>query len=197
MAESGKTNYGALAIIMVLSLVFLMDAALPYLLWKPHKMKLFLGRELWVFTHVSMGLLALLTGPVQFWLAWRSKFISHKRLGKIYVAAIGISGLASFYLALTNETSWIFGLGLGVLGILWWLTTGLAFFAIRRAEIQLHREWMSRSFILTTGFIFFRVFITISEYFEIGSASARLEVGSWFCWAFPLIIGEVFIQRKR
>lgn len=196
MTKIGKNKHVLLAIILVLNLVFLMEAAMPYILWKPHKMKLFLGREIWVFTHVSMGLIALLTGPIQYWLAWRSKFLSHKRLGIIYMIAVGISGMASFYLALANQTSWIFGLGLGVLGIAWWLTTGLAFFAIRRQKIQLHREWMTRSFIVTMGFIFFRVFISITTYLEIGSLTERLEVASWFCWAFPLFIGEIFIQSK-
>ena len=197
MPKIGKHKYVLLAIILVLNLVFLMETAMPYMLWKPHKMKLFLGRELWVFTHVSMGMIALLTGPIQFWFAWRSKYISHKRLGIIYMIAVGISGIASFYLALANQTSLIFGLGLGVLGIAWWLTTGLAFLAVRRHKIQLHREWMTRSFILTMGFIFFRVFISITTFLEIGSPSARLEVASWFCWAFPLFIGEIFIQRKQ
>lgn len=185
-----------LATILVLNLVFFIEVAMPYLLWRSYKMELFLGREVWVFTHVSMGVIALLAGPIQFWLAWRSKFISHKRSGMIYMIAVGISGMASFYLAFANQTSWIFGLGLGVLGIAWWLTTGLAFLAIRRHKIQLHREWMTRSFILTMGFIFFRLFIAITTYLEIGSPTARLEVGSWFCWAFPLLIGEIFIQRK-
>ena len=56
---------------------------------------------------------------------------------------------------------------------------------------------MTRSFILTMGFVFFRVFIELITYLEIGTSSGRLEVGSWFCWAFPLLIGEVFIQRKK
>lgn len=197
MIKIGRHKYVLLAIILVLNLVFLIEAAMPYMLWKPYKMKLFLGREAWVFTHVSMGLIALLTGPIQFWLAWRHKFISHKRLGIIYMIAVGVSGIASFYLALANQTSWIFGLGLGVLGIVWWLTTGLAFLAIRRHNIQLHHEWMTRSFILTMGFIFFRVFISITTYLAIGSPTARLEVASWVCWALPLLIGEIFIQRKK
>lgn len=197
MTKTREKRYILLAIILLLNIFFLIETALPYILWKPYKMEYFLGHEVWVFTHVSFGMLALLAGPIQFWLAWKSKFISHKGLGRIYMIAVGISGIASFHLALVNQTSWIFGMGLGVLGIAWWLTTGLAFLAIRRLKIQLHREWMTRSYMATMGFIFFRVFIEITTYLEIGSTTTRLEFASWFCWAFPLLIGEIFIQRKR
>jgi hypothetical protein len=69
--------------------------------------------------------------------------------------------------------------------------------AIRKRKILLHREWMTRSYVVTLGFVFFRLFVGITSAFEIGTIIERLEAASWFCWAFPLIIGEVFIQRKK
>ncbi|MFC4721022.1 DUF2306 domain-containing protein [Geojedonia litorea] len=170
---------------------------MPYVLWDPSSMERFLGREFWIFTHVSIGMIALLVGPVQFWLGWKGKFISHKRLGKIYLIAIGISSIASFYLAFTTDISWVFGLGLGGLGIAWLLTTGMAVLAIRKQKVLLHREWMTRSYIVTMGFVFFRVFVGITSVFEIGTLFERLEAASWFCWAFPLLFAEISIQRKK
>ena len=161
------------------------------------KWSVFLGREFWIFTHVSMGIVALLVGPVQFWLGWKAKFISHKRLGIVYLISIGISSVTSFYLALTTTVSWIFGLGLGGLGIAWLLTTGMAFLAIKKHKLALHREWMTRSYIVTMGFVFFRLFVGITNALEIGTLFERLEAASWFCWAFPLLFGEIIIQRKK
>ena len=127
--RTANSKHLFLAIMLVVNLVFIIEVAMPYILWKSHKMKFFLGREFWVFAHVSMGTVALLAGPIQYWLASKSKFISHKMLGIIYMIAVMMSGTASFYLAIANDISWVYGLGLGVLGIAWWLTTGLGFYS--------------------------------------------------------------------
>ena len=182
---------------LVLGLVFISIFAMPYILLEPSKIERFLGREFWILTHVGMGIIALLVGPVQFWLGWKSKFISHKRLGMVYLVAILLSSMASFYLAYTTDVSWVFGLGLGGLGVAWILTTGMAFLAIRKHKILLHRQWMTRSYIVTMGFVFFRIFVGVTSALEIGTIIERLEAASWFCWAFPLLFGEIIIQRKK
>ena len=136
-------------------------------------------------------------GPVQFWLGWKNKFVTHKKLGKVYLFAIAFSSIASFYLAVTTKVSWVFGLGLGGLGVAWVLTTSIAYFAIRKGKIELHREWMTRSYVVTMGFVFFRFFVGVTSALQVGTLFERLEAASWFCWAFPLLFAEFFIQRKK
>ena len=182
---------------LLAGLIFIVAFAIPYILMDASKMERFLGREFWILTHVGMGIIALLVGPVQFWLGWKSKFLTHKKLGLIYMIAVGLSSLSSFYLAITTDVSWIFGMGLGGLGIAWVLTTGFAFIAIQKRKIVLHREWMTRSYIVTMGFVFFRIFVGVTSALEVGTLFERLETASWFCWAYPLLIGEIFIQRKK
>ncbi len=178
-------------------LIFIIGFALPYILMDASKIERFPGREFWILTHVSTGIIALLVGPVQFWLAWKHKILTHKKLGLVYLLAVGLSSLSSFYLAITTEVSWVFGMGLGGLGVAWVLTTGFAFAAIYKQKIVLHREWMTRSYIVTMGFVFFRIFVGVTSALEVGSLFERLEAASWFCWAYPLLIGEIFIQRKK
>ena len=161
------------------------------------KIERFIGREFWIVTHVGTGIVALLVGPFQFWLGWKNKFVTHRRLGMVYLVAIGFSSLSAFYLAITTNVSWVFGLGLGGLGIAWVLTTSAAFVAIRKRKIELHREWMTRSYIVTMGFVFFRLFVGATSALEIGTLFERLEAASWFCWAFPLLLGELIIQKKK
>ena len=186
-----------LLLALISGLIFIVFFALPYLLMDAAKIERFIGREFWILTHVGAGIIALLVGPVQFWLGWKNRFVTHKKLGVVYMSAIALSSFTSFYLAVTTDVSWIFGLGLGGLGVAWVLTTGAAFIAIRKRKIVLHREWMTRSYIVTMGFVFFRVFVGVTTAMEVGTLFERLEAASWFCWAFPLLIGEIFIQKKK
>ena len=186
-----------LVLALLSGLIFIVAFALPYILMDASKIGRFIGREFWILTHVGAGIIALLVGPVQFWLGWKNKILTHKKLGVVYLTAIALSSFSSFYLAVTTEVSWIFGLGLGGLGVAWVLTTGFAFIAIRKRKILLHREWMTRSYIVTMGFVFFRIFVGVTTALEVGTLFERLETASWFCWAFPLLIGEIFIQRKK
>ena len=186
-----------LGLALLSGVIFIVVFAMPYLLMNPDKMGRFLGREFWILSHVSFGIIALLVGPVQFWLGWKNKFVSHKKLGKVYLFAIAISSIASFYLAFTTEASWVFGLGLGGLGVAWVLTTGIAYLAIHKGRIELHREWMTRSYVVTMGFVFFRFFVGVTSALEVGTLFERLEAASWFCWSFPLLFAEFFIQRKK
>ena len=186
-----------LGLALLAGLIFVLVFAMPYILMDQEKIGRFIGREFWIVTHVGMGIVALLVGPVQFWLGWTGKFVSHKKVGLVYLIAILLSSISSFYLAVTTEVSWVFGLGLGGLGVAWVLTTGVAFLVIRKGKIELHREWMTRSYVVTMGFVFFRLFVGVTSALQVGTLFQRLEAASWFCWAFPLLIAEIIIQRKK
>lgn len=91
----------------------------------------------------------------------------------------------------------MFGAGLFGLGCAWVVTTGLAFIAIKSRLIQQHMEWMIRSYVVTFGFVFFRILVGILTALEVGTLFERLTAASWFCWAFPLLITEAIIQGRK
>ena len=74
------------------------------------------------------------------------------------LTAVVIGALGGYYLAFTQTD---FGLayasGLVMLATAWLITTGMAYLAITRGLIQLHREWMIRSAVVTMAFVFFRL----------------------------------------
>src|SRR6476619_2203564 len=70
-------------------------------------------RRGWLLTHISFGLIALLTGPVQLWLGLHNvKMEVHRRLGLVYLAAVVIGSVAALGLALKTDCGAIFGTGL-------------------------------------------------------------------------------------
>lgn len=189
---------GGLVLAFLVGVVFLIGFAVPYLRLSAEALTRFAGRELWILAHVGGGTVALAIGPFQLWLGisrWRSSL--HRKLGWVYLIVVAISCLAAFYLAVTTEVGWIFGMGLGGLGLAWAITTVLAFVAIRRRHIVQHQEWMIRSYVVTFGFVMFRMFIGVTTALEVGTVLERLTAASWFCWAFPLLITEAMLRRKR
>jgi hypothetical protein len=159
---------------------------------------LYSGREGWLFMHIGGGMIALLTGPGQLWLGQRRRRLDiHRKLGLVYMGSIAVSVTAAFYLATHTTLGWVFGAGLMGLAVAWIVTTGLAFVAIRRGLLQQHQEWMVRSYVVTFGFVFFRILVGIVQAAGVGSLQEQLAAASWFCWAAPLLITEAILQGRK
>ena len=189
---------GLLVISFLLAAGFFFGFALPYLVFEEEVLKRFDGRKSWIVTHVAAGSVALLIGPFQLWMGFTgNKKPIHRRIGMIYLVSIGISSFCSFYLAATTQVTWILGAGLAGLGLAWVITGSLAYIAIRRRLYQQHMEWMIRSYVVTLGFVFFRIFVGITSAFDIGTLFERLSAASWFCWAIPLLVTEAILQWRK
>jgi hypothetical protein len=145
-----------------------------------------------------MGIVALLSGPVQLWLGIADSRPSlHRRLGMTYIATVFLSSMAAYYLASHTDLGWVFGAGLSSLATAWLLTTGLAFAAIRRRLIEQHKEWMIRSYVVTTAFVTFRVLFLVLKAAGVGTLNEQLAISSWFCWAVPLLVTETALQGRK
>ena len=113
------------------------------------------------------------------------------------MATILARAIASAGLIVQNEVSWLYGVGLTGLATAWLTTTAFAFLAIKRRKIELHREWMIRSAVVTFAFVWFRIALGTTIAFNIGTMPERCVFAAWSCWSIPLSITEVIIQRKR
>jgi uncharacterized membrane protein len=157
-----------------------------------------------LWAHLGGGLTALLIGPIQLWLGQtRQRPQAHRVLGRIYIGAavLSLSG-ASYLIAKELASDWVFAGGLLGLACAWTVTTGLGYLAIRRRRIQQHREWMIRSYVVATAFVFFRVFVDLLHAFGVHSPKGvqtpeELKLAAWFCWSIPLLMAEVCIQWRH
>jgi hypothetical protein len=182
---------------MVLGLGFVAGFALPYFTGG-EELARYSGRQGWLFMHLGGGMIALLVGPGQLWLGQKRRRLDvHRRLGLVYIGSVAVSVTAAFYLATHTTLGWVFGAGLMGLAIAWVVTTGLAFAAVRRGLLHQHQEWMIRSYVVTFGFVFFRIFVGISQATGIGTVPEQLAAASWFCWAAPLLVTEAILQGRK
>ena len=147
--------------------------------------------------HALSGGLALIAGPLQF----NRRILSKKRnihqvIGRIYVGAIWMSSLGALWSAIFFDVNLAAKIAFGVLAILWFGATTIAFLRIRNRKIVAHREWMIRSFALSLFFVTFSLWVP-----GLGSTNLPEAFGYplavFLSWSLNLIVAELWIRRNR
>jgi len=205
-ARSVKTSSRVITIglLVVASLVaarFIWHYAAPYLLrfdakqfggYWPHRFRL--------VAHISGGILALVFGTLQLWTGLRQKAMTfHRWTGRLYLVAAA-TGIVGAFLMAVYSTPRSFGVSLMGLATAWILTTGIAWAAILKGRVAMHKEWMMRSYIVAFGFVTFR-FMTdllpgLTARLGSNADDASTSVG-WICWVVPLAVFEVIRQGRK
>ncbi|MEN8976486.1 DUF2306 domain-containing protein [Acinetobacter baumannii] len=105
-----------------------------------------------LFAHVVLGSFCMLLGALQFWPAFRKRFMHvHRKIGAVYIVTAPLSVIfAMFYLAITaphhlydHLIAWI---ALWIFGAFALLSIFMAIRAIRNKKIYEHQAWMALSF---------------------------------------------------
>ena len=158
----------------------------------------FFSRVFWVFPHIVLGIIATIIGPFQFIPKIRNKYLKiHRQLGRVYIISTVLSGISGMYMAITSDVNLPYAVGLFMLGVTWVTSSTLAFVSIKNKKVDLHKDWMIRSYVITFAFVSFRFVEDILMALEIGTRVDVLTLMSWACWAIPLFIAEVFIQGRK
>lgn len=195
--SSQRPLFLMLAFVTLVGLFFIVVAALPYFRLDPDNFRTYWPRRWWLLAHIATGIVALMTGPVQLWLGLTDRRPAlHRSLGMTYLTAIVISSMTAYYLAVKTDGGVVFGSGLAGLATAWLITSGLAFVSIRRHLVEQHKEWMIRSYVVTTAFVTFRLLFAALPPASL-SLPERLGIASWACWAVPLLITEACLQGRK
>ena len=140
--------------------------------------------------HGIAGTVALVLGAAQFSTRLRERHTRvHRMMGRSYVIAVAIAAPMGIYVTLArNELP----LQIAVItqAVLWMLATSVAFYCIRRRNFQQHRQWMIRSYAITTIFVTDRVLDAIPGMDKLDTdASPNV---TWLCniiaWVIPTLI---------
>jgi uncharacterized membrane protein len=194
----GRGNIAVLGLPTLIAIFFLYGFALKYLTPERDQYGIYWVRHEWLYAHVIAGMVALLLGPIQFWLGLNRRTATpHRVMGGLYVLAVGVGAASAYYLAARNDYSWLFGLGLGSMATAWILTTAVAVISICLRRVEQHREWMIRSYVVTFGFVVFRVLYEAFDMAELGTMVERLTAASWLAWTGPLFLAEMILQGRK
>jgi hypothetical protein len=189
----GSVAVVAIAVAFVLKYVFHY-----YLNYKPTAFDPYWPRRAGLLLHITGGMVALLTGPWQFFTGLTGKRMNiHRYSGRVFLGGVTAGVIGATYLAFTTTFGWAFGFGILGLAAAWASTTGMAYLAIRKGLVQIHKEWMVRAYIVTFGFVTFRVFSDYGPTSHLKPAGDLAVTLSWACWVVPLCINELILQLRR
>lgn len=150
-----------------------------------------------LYAHIGVAPIALAVMPFQFLTRLRSRRPAlHRWLGRIYVTAILVSGIAGLQLAFYTAAGSFAATGFALLAVIWLATTGAALvFALKR-QFARHRVWMLRSAALTFAAVTLRVYLGISMAAGIDFDIAYPLV-SWLCWVPNALVMEAYLRFRR
>lgn len=188
-------------IVFVATLYFLYIAAFPRLIvTEASYTEYYWFRAHWLIIHVVAGLTATFVGWYQFIPKLRNKNLRrHRIIGKVYFYSVIVAAITASILAYLSPGMDFFGKGSFItITFIWIGTTLMGYIAVRRKNINQHKEWMLRSYVVT---FFFTIFVIITRYLPYEFLGVTYEQAivfvTWFSWAIPLFITEMIIQGKK
>jgi uncharacterized membrane protein len=124
-----------------------------YPMYHAYRLQVIADRRL-LTPHTLSGVIALLSGPIQFSSRFRQRHLKfHRVLGRIYVVSVLIGAVTGIALAAGRP-----GFpGTSMQAAAWIVCTIAAFLTARNRQIAQHRQWMARSYAVTFTFVSSRI----------------------------------------
>ncbi|WP_438424648.1 DUF2306 domain-containing protein [Aquimarina macrocephali] len=150
-----------------------------------------------LYSHIFLGGVALLVGWIQFNKKIRtSRSKLHKRIGKIYVIMVFISGVSGIYIGFFATGGIIASLGFISLGILWVYTTYKAYWYTRTVRISQHQTMMYYSYAACFSAVTLRIWLPILIML-IGDFIIAYQIVAWLCWIPNLIFAYYLVGKIK
>ncbi len=160
---------------------------------------LYVSHKVQLLCHITGAIIAALAGLTQFSAKFRINHPTlHRVLGYIYIGGIAISAPAGFLMALISKGGLVTHIGFGILAVLWAFATFKALYHVIKGDIQLHHQWMIRSYALTFAFVTLRLWIGVLMVINKGQNFDEIyQTVAWLCWVPNLLIVDYFIARNN
>lgn len=160
--------------------------------------------------HAITAGLALLLGPLQFSARLRRRAPrAHRVVGRVYVPAVLVAGLAGMVVAVLTTSGPIAATSFVLLDGYWVGTTIAGYRAVRARRFRSHERWMRRSFAGTFSAVTLRLWLGILIAVQLpllgplyhGSFghlfSTAYVASSVLAWIPNLLVMELYLRRHR
>jgi uncharacterized membrane protein len=150
------------------------------------------------FLHTVPGALLLLLAPLQFSRHLRTRYIAlHRWVGRLVLVCVIPVALSGFFFSSMPYGGVPETVVTTFFGCLFLFAAGRAFVAVRRGDIDRHREWMIRMVAVAAGIVTIRVIdLVLFAGFEMTSRTA-FQLSIWLGWIVTSGAAEVWIRTTR
>jgi hypothetical protein len=92
----------------------------------------------------------------------------------------------------------VYGFGLFLNGMFWVAAASMGYYAIRLRNVQQHKEWMIRTYVLAyNGVVGDRILADIPVLTRHIGIDAVNDLSGWVLWTLPLMVAEIVIQMRK
>lgn len=153
--------------------------------------------QLGFYAHISLGMVALLLGPLQFMPGLRRQSLSrHRLIGKIYLMAVLVSAISGFGIAWFADHGWVSKLGFVGMSVAWLFTLVQAYRDIRQRKIDAHQVWMIRNYAITFSAVSLRLGLLLALVGWVQFATIY-QIVAWASWILNLMVAEWIIRSHK
>lgn len=150
------------------------------------------------YLHVFSSTLIILSGLFQFnrYIIYK-KPKTHKVLGYIYIfVTLVVSGPSAFIMSFYANGGILAQISFLLLTIIWILSTAISFYSILKRKIEIHGNWMLRSYALTLSAVTLRFYAYLFDVFNIPIRPTETYILlTWMSWIPNLLIAEILIRK--
>ena len=175
--------------------------ALHYLFrYTPESYKSFWSIRVLIRIHVAFAITMIFIGPLQFCTGFRMRYLTlHTWCGRIFLVTGTYVACTAMYMGLHPRLGGIvYGFGLFLNGMFWVAAASMAYYAIRLGNVQQHKEWMIRTYVLAyNGAVGDRILADIPILTRHIGIDAVNDLSGWVLWALPLMVAEIVIQMRK
>jgi hypothetical protein len=145
--------------------------------------------------HMISGGLALLLVPLTLALrgtAW------HRMMGRIAAFDIVVAGLTAIPVALEQPVTKISAAGFATQAVVWMSLLAFGLWSIRRKDYARHRAAMLLMAAVTSGALFFRLYLGLWKVFGVkGYFAVFYACDAWVAWGLPLLVMALLIKTNN
>ncbi|WP_317852730.1 DUF2306 domain-containing protein [Xanthomonas sp. CFBP 8443] len=150
---------------------------------------MFLTRRGWLWCHLGGGAVGLLLGTLQFATQrWRRFPRLHRWLGRAYFAGMLVAMVGTVGLIATSQAPPAIRVAFAATSVAWLVTGSVGFVAIRRGQVERHRQWMVRAYLVTLAPVAFRLALPGAIGMGMTPSPGLIAVLLWSSWMVPLLL---------
>ena len=151
--------------------------------------------------HMVTGAAALLLVPLAYglrkWPRWHRWPNLHRWIGRVAAADVAVAGVTSLPVALSAPVTRVSALGFAAQGCVWLGLLARGVWMIRRGHVAQHRQSMLMMAAVTSGAIFFRVYLAFWAMLAHGAGFALFYAcDAWAGWGLPLLATWFVLSRR-